>query len=196
MNKNEIIQIINKLYKKINSTKISVNYRELHNIKDNSFTYGEIEVEEFLKILDLVDFRRDSIFYDLGSGSGKAVISAYLYKNPQKAIGIEYIPDLVNISKQVLLKLKEILKSDVPIEFINDDIKNYDFTDGNIIFAHATCFSEELLKSIFEKIKKLKPNSYIIIVTKELKADFLKLLFQKEFRFSWGYGLVRIYEKI
>jgi SAM-dependent methyltransferase len=196
MDKKEIISILQNLYSDINPLMVSVNYRNTHNITDKSFVYGEILPEEFMNILDLVEFSPETIFYDLGSGSGKAVITAYLYKKPKKAIGIEYIPDLVEIAKKAVEKLENLLKIKTSIEFLQGDIRDFDFSDADIIFSHATCFSDELMKDLHKKIQNLKKGAKFIIVTKEINDKIWELKGTYEFSFSWGTGTVRIYEKI
>lgn len=194
--KERVSEIIEKMYLNTDPFKISTTYRKVHNISDQSFTYGEILPRKFLDILDLVDFGPDSIFYDLGSGSGKAVLVTSLYKNPKKAIGIEYIPDLVELSRKILEKLENYLGYKLNVEFVNNDIKNCDFSDGNVIFFHATCAKEDLMKDFLEKTLKLKKGSKIIIVTKRLESSHLRLLYTNLHQFSWGEGTVRIYERI
>jgi len=196
MDKKEILRILEDLYSGINPLMVSVNYRNAHNITDKSFVYGEIIPEEFMKILDLIEFTPETIFYDLGSGSGKAVITTYLYKNPKKVIGIEYIPDLVEISQKALKKLENLLNTKLPIEFIQGDIRNFEFNDADIIFAHATCFDDELMDNIRKKLQELKRGARIIIITKEINEDGWKLKGVYKFSFSWGEGTARIYEKI
>lgn len=196
MDKKEISEILKKLYSDTNPLMVSVNYRNIHNITDKSFVYGEILPEEFMNILDLVEFTSETIFYDLGSGSGKAVITAYLYKHPKKAVGIEYIPDLVEISKKALEKLENLLNIKTSVEFIQGDIKKFDFSDADIIFFHATCFSDELMNDLYKKLQNLKKGAKIIIVTKEINDKIWELKGTYEFSFSWGIGTVRIYDKI
>lgn len=41
-----------------------------------AYTYGEIEFLSFIALLSLVKPNENSVFYDLGSGTGKAVIAA------------------------------------------------------------------------------------------------------------------------
>jgi len=50
------------------------------------------------KMLDMAKVTKDDIVYDLGSGDGRTVITAA--KRGARAFGIEYNPDMVNLSKQ------------------------------------------------------------------------------------------------
>ena len=103
--------IIRALYKGVFGNEASLKYirkcseeGELHE-KDLSLTYGEIVPSSFHQILDYVSSsnlfcdepfkEKNGIFYDLGCGTGRAVICAALSPHLfKKVIGIEIIPDL------------------------------------------------------------------------------------------------------
>jgi hypothetical protein len=103
--------IIRALYKGVSGNEASLKYirkcseeGELHE-KDLSLTYGEIVPSSFHHILDYVSSsnlfcdepfkEKNGIFYDLGCGTGRAVICAALSPHLfRKVIGIEIIPDL------------------------------------------------------------------------------------------------------
>src|SRR5436309_8730961 len=50
------------------------------------------------KMLDMAKLTKDDIHYDLGSGDGRTVITAA--KRGARATGIEYNPDMVELSKR------------------------------------------------------------------------------------------------
>jgi len=56
-----------------------------------SLTYGEIDFESFYEILKLTNPSKGEIMYDIGSGTGKAVIMASLFFPLSKVVGIEIL---------------------------------------------------------------------------------------------------------
>jgi hypothetical protein len=79
--------------------------------KDKSLTYGEVEVASFQNILGYTSphnafnepegILKSRIFYDLGSGTGRAVITAALSPSPfSKVVGIELMPELYELSME------------------------------------------------------------------------------------------------
>lgn len=197
MKEDKIIKIINEIYKNVDPMKVSINYRESHNLNSKNFVYGEVVLPDFLKILEFVKLNENDIFYDLGSGSGKAVISSFLYKNPKLSIGIEYIPDLVGIANSALRKLEEKFNQKINnVKFINEDIRNYDFSDGNVFFLHCTTWEEELMENVEKTLIKSQKGSRIITVTKQLKNKFFKNFKTGYYKFTWGTATVNFYEKI
>ncbi len=59
-----------------------------------SLTYGEIDFLSFIALLEQTHISTQSVFYDLGSGVGKAVIACAMVFNVKKSIGIEILPNL------------------------------------------------------------------------------------------------------
>src|SRR5688572_20494391 len=131
------------LYRDIDGMAISLSERERLQIKDASFTYGEVTPEGVAAILDVVDPKSHEIFYDLGCGTGKAVFAASLLRNWQKCCGIELLPGLFNIClelREKFLAMPEIKKffphKHFAIEFYNEDFLTKDFSDGDVLFVH------------------------------------------------------------
>ena len=109
-----------------------------------------------------------TIFYDLGSGAGKGLIAAALSGITfLKCIGIELLPGLCEISKGVIDAYKEKIDNkmlnthNTLLEVREGDILVEDWTDADILYISSVCFSDSMIDAIFEKAKKLKPNSII-----------------------------------
>jgi SAM-dependent methyltransferase len=135
-------RILEVFYKKNHAKSASRRYRLLHLIQDKEFIYGEIDFLSFYTILERISPSTQDVFYDLGSGSGKAVLSAILFFNVKKSIGIELLPPLYEQSNAQLEKAtqrfqhhdveKEYLSQMGRIQFINDSFLHCDFGDADI----------------------------------------------------------------
>lgn len=189
-------EIFHKLYKDIDGYKISLNSRSKLNLSSNELIYGEIDFDSFAQILEFINPDENTIFYDLGSGTGKPCIAISLLYEIKKAVGIELLPDLCQIAKDIYKKLKEIQPEINEIEYRCENILESDFSDGTLIFTQATCFSDETLEIINKKIEEMNKGTKIVIITKPLKSDKLKLIFENSMKMAWGIGTTRIYEKI
>lgn len=196
MDKQKAKEIFNELYKGIEGYRISLDSRAKLNISDSEFVYGEIDFDSFSEILDIVKPDGETIFYDLGSGTGKPCIAISLLYKIKKAVGIELLPDLCETAQKVYEKLKKIYPEVNEIEFRCENFLESDFSDGNLIFIQATCCSEKTMTALEEKFEKLKMGTKIIIITKQLKSKKLNLIFEQSMKMGWGTGTVRIYEKI
>lgn len=197
-------RILEGLYKKVHAKSSSIKYRLLHLIQDKEFIYGEIDFLSFYTILEQVSPSTQDVFYDLGSGSGKAVLSAILFFNVKKSIGIELLPPLYEQSKTQLEKAnqrfqqheveKEYLHQVERIEFINDNFLHYDFGDADIIYVAATCLTDATWNGIISKIARLKPGSRIIVTTRMINHAQFESIYQGVELMSWGLCPVRIYK--
>ncbi|GIW66924.1 MAG: methyltransferase [Candidatus Parcubacteria bacterium] len=197
MTKEEKLKIFTEIYKDIDGFYLSLSERNKKGISDKSFVYGEIVPESFCEILEKANTNENTIFYDLGSGVGKAVILAKLIFNVKKSIGIEYLESLIQASQTAYNKLKNfIFLNDGSVIFINNDIFNFDFSDGDLIFINSTCFSDEQLDILTKLSLKLKSGSKLIVLTKKINdCENFNLLLENQYPFSWGSATVRIYQR-
>ncbi|CEG57837.1 class I SAM-dependent methyltransferase [Legionella fallonii] len=196
--------ILEALYKKAHAKSSSIRYRLLHLIQDKEFIYGEIDFLSFYTILERATPSTEDIFYDLGSGSGKAVLSTILFFNVNKSIGIELLPPLYEQSNTLLKKAiqrfqqhdveKEYLPQMERIQFINDSFLHCDFGDATIIYVAATCLTDATWNELISKMARLKPGSRIIVTTRMIHHQQFESIYQGIELMSWGLSPIRIYK--
>ena len=105
------------------------------------------------KMLDLAEVTTDDYVIDLGSGDGRTVIAAG--KRGVRALGIEYNPNMVEISKQ-----------NAVTEGVGDKVKFIEADLFETDFSEATVITMFLLTSINIKLRPiildLKPGTRIV----------------------------------
>lgn len=79
-------------------------------------------------MLRLAKVTKNDFLVDLGSGDGRTVITAAKL-GVQRAVGVEYNPDMVELSKRNAAKEGVADKT----EFISGDLFKYDFTQANVV---------------------------------------------------------------
>lgn len=108
------------------------------------------------KMLDMAKVTKTDVVYDLGSGDGRTVITAA--KRGATGVGIEYNPDMVELSK----KNAEAAGVSAKATFVKSDLFETDLSKANVI----TMF---LLPSINLKLRPkildLKPGTRIVANT-------------------------------
>jgi hypothetical protein len=108
------------------------------------------------RMLDLAGVTADDVVVDLGSGDGRNVIAAA--RRGARALGVEYNPDLVEVSKR---KADAAGVSD-KASFVQGDMYQADF-------QHASVLALFLLPDIMEKLRpkflELRPGSRIVANT-------------------------------
>ncbi len=195
--------IFESLYTGVNGYTISSQARKNLPYASKAHTYGEVTVEGFHKILKEAKIKLGGKFYDLGSGTGKAVILAALFGTFSKLVGIETLKDLHQTSVNILNRFDSEVRPILPIEkqkqvieFTNADFIEYDFTDSDLIFAHSTCFYDELMIALEEKCANIKEGTKIILVTKTFQSPLFRLIKSGEYPMTWGKATVNFYEKV
>ena len=109
--------------------------------------------ELITKMLDMAKLTPSDVHYDLGSGDGRTVIAAA--KRGTKAIGVEYNPDMVELSKRNAQKEGVAARA----EFIRGDIFETDFSKANVLTLY-------LLPSLNLKLRptilNMKPGTRVV----------------------------------
>ena len=195
-------EIFNLLFEGVNGYELSFESRNQLGFYDQGLTYGEIFFDTFYKMLEKTQPKEGEVFYDLGSGTGKAVFVAHLLFPFSKAVGIEILPTLYQASKTILEKYeKEVRpkilekKNQQKIEFILGDFLKIDFSDADVVFANSTCFSQQMIDKLETSFLSLKKGARIITLTKKLTNKNFYLFDSLIYKQSWGEATVNFYLK-
>lgn len=198
-------QFLNQLFNQAQSGQISKAERKRMDIQDDAFIYGEVEFLPFYIMLDRVKPKPNEIFYDLGSGAGKATFTAAIYFDFAKAYGVELLPGLFDLANSQINKAyslvdikdnnKSFKNQIAKIEFINNNFLNVDFSDADVVFVNATCLSYPTWEKLVEKFTHLKPGSRVIVTTKKIEHPDFSQSFHGMTLMSWGMNSINVYIK-
>lgn len=198
MDRDNLLKIFNEIYKNVDGFSLSISERRKLNLDDKSLVYGEIKPQSFLDLLIKAQVSEKDIFYDLGSGTGKAVILAKLFFNVKKSVGIEILNSLLDVSNEIKNKFINMgFENFNDVFFVKGNFlePHIDFSEANLVFAHSTCLTDDQLKKLETKCLLLKEGARIILITKIFSSNNFELIYHGETEFSWGYGTTRIYVK-
>jgi SAM-dependent methyltransferase len=134
----------------------------------SSPVYGEITSEGTLMLIKELNINKDDVFYDLGCGVGKLVLQIFLDAGVKKSVGIELAPTRVAYAKKVKEKLKNEGNLDAGriIEFHQQDLLDADVHDATVIYIASTCFSDDFMTKVVNKLSKLKPGLRLVTLTR------------------------------
>jgi SAM-dependent methyltransferase len=104
------------------------------------------------KMLDLTKITPNDIHYDLGSGDGRTVIAAA--KRGARAFGVEYNPNMVELSRASAEKAKVSDRA----TFIQGDIFQTDFSKANVITLYLLTSLNAKLRPI---ILEMRPGTRV-----------------------------------
>ena len=153
------------------------------------YTYGEIDFISFIALLSLTNPSADTVFYDLGSGTGKAVLACAMVFNVQKSCGIELfnlLHDAAVKQRRRLNQLPDYHEKSTTIHLINADFLNTSFSDATLIFINATTFFGDNWIAISKQLEQIKLGAIVITTSKKLRSDVFALKKITTVQMSWG----------
>ncbi len=183
---------------------LSKNEREERHLnEEKSLIYGEVEYKSFYAILRKVQPIAGGTFYDLGSGTGKAVFAARLTQDFTRCIGIEILQGLHNqafkITERYNKSFRQLLDASQRqhAAVYMGSFLDFDWTDGDVVFANSTCFDEDLMAKLSRMAEGLKPGAVLVTFTRGLTyMQKFELLQKKRERMSWGPATVFIHRRL
>ncbi len=185
---------LNQLYKNIQSFHLAKQAREEQQLFSYEYIYGEINFASFMQLLKWCEIKPQSVFYDLGSGAGKAVMCAALMFDFKKICGIEQLKLLHDCAITIQQSSKYL--RDKPIDWYHGDLLNIDWSDADVVFINASAFIGEFWQQVQKKLLSLKEGARIILVSKKLPEDNFELFITQDWGCSWGIARVTIYRRI
>jgi SAM-dependent methyltransferase len=108
------------------------------------------------KMLDLARVGPNDYVVDLGSGDGRNVIAAA--KRGARALGVEYNPDMVELSRRLAAEAGVSEKA----KFVQGDMFEADFSEATVM---AMFLLPDNLTRLKPKMEKLKPGTRIVLNT-------------------------------
>jgi len=108
------------------------------------------------KMLDMAKITPSDFLVDLGSGDGRTVITAA--RRGVRALGIEYNPDLVDLSKRNAARAGVSDKT----EFIKADLFGYDFSKATVVTMFLL---PEINLRLRPKLLEMKPGTRVLSTT-------------------------------
>lgn len=184
----------NQLFQGIEGFTLSKIARQMYDAPQ--YTYGEILFLPFIALLSQTNIDKNSVFYDLGSGIGKAVIACSLVFEIKKYCGVEFFENLHTCALQkqnILTSLNNYKNKANKIKFINNDFLNIDFADATLIFINATAFFGEIWEQLNTKLTQINGDLTIITISKKITAKNFKLAKSTHVEMSWGIATAHIY---
>lgn len=173
--------------------------RQARKVRDAfEYTYGEIDFVSFIALLSLVKPNAQTVFYDLGSGIGTAVLACAMVYPVKKSVGIECflsLHDHAVLQTQRLLQNPNYQRMDGAIEFIHADFLDASLADATLIFINATAYFGETWERLNQKLESLECAITVMTTSKPLMSARYHVIHQTRMRVSWGEVEVYIHER-
>lgn len=187
LNLNQHRAIFQKLYNNVNGFALSLKARQTNDAFE--YTYGEIEFAPYIALIAMAKPTTHTRFYDLGCGTGKAVLSCAMVFDMQHYCGIELFRELhqqADIQKNRLQKTINYTDRAKKITFIHDDFLNVDLNDATLIFINATALIGPIWEQLNNKLSKIATGVTVITTTKQLRSSSFLVTKVTNVEMSWG----------
>lgn len=188
--------LFERIYRDVDGFSLSFSARKNKNAIE--YTYGEVEFIPFIALLSLIKLESTAVFYDLGSGVGKAVLACAMVYPVKKSVGIEIFPQLCNSAREQITKLAMIPgyeKAAAGINFILDDFNTANLDEATHIFINSTTLIGETWEKLSVRLNYLPNLKFVITTSKPLAVSGFSLITQTEIEMSWGLVLAYIHER-
>jgi precorrin-6B methylase 2 len=164
--------------------------------------YGEIPFATWIEIVEKSQPKKDGVFFDLGSGTGKIVIQSHMIFDFQKIIGIELLEPIYNKACEVLKNYEEKIKIQIPdfiknreLQLIKQDFFNTDLSEADFIFMNHPFKDRGSFQPLEEKfLRELKKGTKIVTIIRKLSDPRFKHLHTQKYLCSWGEATVHFHE--
>lgn len=169
---------------------------------EKSLIYGEVEFQSFYRVLRKINPQPGLVFYDLGSGTGKAVFVARFTQDFARCLGIEILHGLHTQALKVVDRYNREFRSvlcagqNQHASVHEGSILDVNWLDGDVVFANSTCFDDDLMKHISTMAEGLKPGAIVVTFTKGLSSKAFEVLERKRYKMSWGPATVFIHRRL
>lgn len=196
--------LFNYLYGSFSGYSISHDARKDHDdneaIKD--LLYGEVPFDVWCDIVQRANAKRDGVFFDLGSGTGRIIMQSYMVFDFKKVVGIELLEGLYDKSCQV----REMFEKDIrhrisqklenrELTLLNKNIFDVDLSEADLVFMNHPFKDREMFERLENKfLNEFKPGTKIITTIRSLNDQRFKSLGTKKYEFSWGESTIYYHE--
>lgn len=191
-----------RLYEGVEGYPLSHQARNRLGTEDRSLTYGEVTPEGFLEVLAKAAPVPGETFYDLGSGTGRAVILAAMAHPFGRLVGIELLDTLHQAAVAVGARFDAEVRPNLPapqkeatLELRGGDFLQADLSDAGVIFMQSNCFEPPLMKALLKKFESLPSGVRILALGQFLNAPHLDLEETGPCELGWGSSYFAFYRR-
>ena len=192
LNLREHSYVFQHLYQHVDGFRLSLLARKKQDAIE--YVYGEIEFFSFIALLSLVRPDHKTVFYDLGSGIGKAVLACAMVYPIHKCVGIEFLPELYKSAceqTRQLIKIQNYTESAKKIKFIQGDFLEVDLQEATLVFINSTTIIGSIWENLCARLEELTQLNAIITTSKPLLSS--NFLVEKSTKVQMSWGVVTAY---
>jgi hypothetical protein len=148
----DVRKLIRWLYRSRDGFKVPLSAKSVVDRARSCSMYGEILPTAALQLIDFLELSPNDNFYDLGSGTGKLVLSAAM-ASEAKCVGIELVEPRWQFALDALADARELgaIRAHT-VEFRKEDFMTSDLSDATVVYTCSTGFPLSLMKKLAHRL--------------------------------------------
>jgi len=163
--------------------KITKNEKNAGLFPKQTATYGEIDPRGLARLMhQLGGLNKSDVFFDLGSGLGKAALQVFFGSEVSRVVGIElsnsrheWAVEALGVIKQRWKEVDGMLHAGGrSLQFFHEDILKADITGATVIWMGSLAFPPELMAQIGERILDQASTGCKILTMVHIPLDSIK----------------------
>lgn len=194
------LSILRHCYRDINGSLVSIqSLARMDGGGSRSLIYGEVDFLSLVEIVRLLGGLNGGVFYDLGCGTGKPVLGAFVLGEFRKCVGIEIVEELYKSCLVAADRLKESkVGDDRVLEFIHGDILELGelwCSEADVVFVSGVCFETDLFRSICSMCERVLREGSVVVSLRDWEGEGMEVLRRGRVLMSWGSCEVVVLQK-
>eukprot|EP00611_Tribonema_gayanum_P013097 TRINITY_DN2386_c0_g1_i2.p1 TRINITY_DN2386_c0_g1~~TRINITY_DN2386_c0_g1_i2.p1 ORF type:complete len:332 (+),score=108.63 TRINITY_DN2386_c0_g1_i2:86-1081(+) len=153
--------------------------KDVREVRDKTLAYAEVEGALLAALLRAAAPQEGEVFFDLGSGMGRALLSAAaLHPELGECVGVEFLAGLHKQAQGYASKLSRAVPRAAPVRLLNADFcdPSVDISNAGIVFAYSTRYATAsdgiTLTELGEKLKELPKSMTPTAICSSRRASF------------------------
>jgi len=159
--------------------------------------YGEVDPLSFAAALAWCDPKAGERFIDLGSGNGKATLTAAAAFPFASATGVEIMRPLHEAAWRAHQRSRQgDWLQCTEVDFVCADALKHPWTSADVVFVSTTCWTDDMCAQLARDARSLKSGARLVCTSRPLDCTALRLLRRELLPYARGTLTFLAYERV
>ena len=139
-----------------------------------ALTYGELTYEGCTRLGEILAMGPDDVFYDLGSGLGRATIQAHLQWGVKRAVGVELSAERSAQARRAVERLEQNGQLDHSrrLDLVCANLLEGSYREATAVYLCCCCWDSSFVAQALEVLEKRAVNLRQIVTIEPLDRKF------------------------
>ena len=141
---------------------------------DFALTYGELTYEGCTRLGELLGLGPEDVFYDLGSGLGRATIQAHLQWGVRRSVGVELSAERSGLAQMAKDRLEQNgqLDDSRPLDLVCGNLLKGGYREATAVYLCCCCWDTDFVSQALAVLEERAVNLKQIVTIEPLDRKF------------------------